>query len=69
MDQSWYSKRAILAAVYSTTLLFWLRDASGGPATEEFLDRRLQGVARIGKLKRTLSLDRLRPQGRLNITA
>ncbi|WP_240759371.1 COQ9 family protein [Lichenicoccus roseus] len=62
VDQSWYSKRAILAAVYSTTLLFWLRDASGGPATEEFLDRRLQGVARIGKLKRTLSLDRLRPQ-------
>ena len=27
-DWSWYSKRAILAGVYSTTLLYWLRDDS-----------------------------------------
>ena len=48
-DISWYSKRAILTGVYSTTLLFWLRDESGGPATEAFLDRRLAGVARFGR--------------------
>lgn len=48
-DISWYSKRAILAGVYSTTLLFWLRDGSGGPATEAFLDRRLAGVASFGR--------------------
>jgi ubiquinone biosynthesis protein COQ9 len=48
-DASWYSKRAILAGVYSATLLFWLRDESGGSATEAFLDRRLAGVARFGR--------------------
>lgn len=51
-DFSWYSKRAILAGVYSATLLFWLRDDSeDGAATLAFLDRRLAGVARIGKLR------------------
>ena len=48
-DMSWYSKRAILSGVYSATLLFWLRDNSGGPDTEAFLDRRLAGVARFGR--------------------
>jgi ubiquinone biosynthesis protein COQ9 len=46
-----HSKRAILAAVYSATLLFWLRDGDM-LATEAFLDRRLAGVARMGKLTR-----------------
>ena len=51
-DFSWYTKRAILAGVYSATLLFWLRDDSAdGTATAAFLDRRLQGVGRIGKLR------------------
>ena len=48
---SWYSKRALLAGVYSTTLLYWLRHGSG-PATEAFLDRRLAEVARLGRLRR-----------------
>lgn len=49
---SWYTKRAILTAVYSATLLFWLRDQSPDDAdTLAFLDRRLAGVARIGRLK------------------
>ena len=51
-DFSWYTKRAILASVYSSTLLFWLGDGSDGEATLAFLDRRLAGVARIGKLRR-----------------
>jgi ubiquinone biosynthesis protein COQ9 len=55
-DFSWYTKRAILGAVYSATLLFWLADRSpDGEATLAFLDRRLAGVARIGKLRRRLS--------------
>jgi ubiquinone biosynthesis protein COQ9 len=94
-DFSWYTKRAILAAVYGATLLFWLRDAArdqpqdqsgadklrtGKPraetlgaddtgadtpradtprpdeagevdaATLAFLDRRLAGIGRFGKL-------------------
>ena len=63
-DFSWYTKRAILASVYGATLLFWLRDDSDGDAaTLEFLDRRLAGVARIGRLRRETSktLRRLLP--------
>ncbi len=51
-DFSWYTKRAILTAVYSATLLYWLRDMSDDDAaTLEFLDRRLAGVGRIGKMR------------------
>lgn len=54
-DFSWYTKRAILAGVYSATLLYWLRDASEDDFdTLEFLDRRLADVARIGKVRRRL---------------
>ena len=49
-DFSWYTKRALLAAVYGATLLYWLRDASeDDAATLGFLDRRLAGIGRIGK--------------------
>ena len=49
-DFSFYTKRATLAAVYSSTLLAWLADTSGDPAViEGFLDRRLGDVARIPK--------------------
>lgn len=64
-DASWYSKRAILAAVYGTTLLYWLRDyGEDDTATLEFLDRRLAGVGRIGKLRAKVSdlQARLRPR-------
>ena len=55
-DFSWYTKRAILTAVYTATLLFWLADDSDdAAATLAFLDRRLGGVARIGKLRRRAS--------------
>jgi ubiquinone biosynthesis protein COQ9 len=51
-DFSWYTKRAILAAVYSATVLYWLRDMSeDDAATLAFLDRRLAGVGRIGRLR------------------
>ena len=51
-DGNWYSKRATLSAVYSTTLLYWLGDDSDGHrATWEFLDRRIGDVMRIETLK------------------
>ena len=51
-DFSWYTKRASLMAVYSATLLYWLRDYSGDDsATTEFLDRRLAGLGRFFKLR------------------
>jgi ubiquinone biosynthesis protein COQ9 len=51
-DFSWYTKRAILAAVYSATVLYWLRDTSEDDAdTLAFLDRRLAGIGRIGRLR------------------
>jgi len=54
-DFAWYSKRAILAGVYTSTLLFWLRDMSGDDSDSiAFLDRRLADVARIGKARKSL---------------
>lgn len=63
-DFSWYTKRAILAGVYGSTLLFWLRDFSFDSAdTLAFLDRRLAGVGRIGRMRgrATGLLQRMRP--------
>jgi ubiquinone biosynthesis protein COQ9 len=52
-DFSWYTKRATLAGIYAATLLFWLRDdGEDDAATLAFLDRRLEGVARFGRLRR-----------------
>lgn len=63
-DFSWYTKRAILTGVYVSTLLFWLGDQGDGDvATLAFLDRRLAGVGRIGRLRRRAEAawSRLRP--------
>ena len=52
-DFSWYTKRAILTAVYGATVLYWLRDAGeDDTATLAFLDRRLSSVRQIGDLRR-----------------
>ena len=53
-DYNFYTKRALLAGVYSSTLLFWLNDKSeDSSATWAFLDRRigevLQVAGRLGK--------------------
>ncbi len=55
-DYNYYSKRALLAAVYNATLLIWLDDQSEDLRdTKAFLDRRLSGVVstfgRIGNLR------------------
>ncbi|WP_282093785.1 COQ9 family protein [Epibacterium ulvae] len=54
-DANWYSKRATLSAVYSTTVLFWLGDdSSDHHATWEFLDRRIENVMGFEKVKAQL---------------
>ena len=62
-DFTWYTKRAILTAVYAATLLYWLRDRDDEEATLAFLDRRLAGVGRIGAVRRRAEawIGRLRP--------
>lgn len=51
-DINWYTKRATLSAVYSTTVLYWLGDTSDGhQATREFLDRRIDNVMQFEKIK------------------
>ena len=51
-DFNFYTKRATLAGVYSSTLLYWLNDRSpGAEATWAFLDRRIDDVMKIEKLK------------------
>ncbi|MBR9838915.1 COQ9 family protein [Salipiger thiooxidans] len=51
-DFNWYTKRATLSGVYSSTVLFWLGDDSiDHQATWDFLDRRIEDVMRIEKTK------------------
>ena len=55
-DFSFYTRRISLAAVYTTTLLFWLNDKSNNNIeTEFFLDRRLKDISKFSSLKRPLS--------------
>ncbi len=50
-DFNYYSKRGLLAGVYSATVLYWLDDKSEGQeATWEFLDRRIADVMRVPRL-------------------
>lgn len=54
-DFNFYSKRLMLAAVYSSTLLVWLDDHSAGhEATWQFLDRRIEDVMKIEKANHQL---------------
>jgi ubiquinone biosynthesis protein COQ9 len=65
-DFSYYTKRSLLAAVWSSTFLFWLDDRSDGlEATWGFLERRIDNVMQIGSLRSRIE-DRLKGLGRLN---
>jgi ubiquinone biosynthesis protein COQ9 len=51
-DFNFYSKRAILAGVYTSTLMRWFTDASEDEAaTHEFLSARIENVMQFEKLK------------------
>ena len=55
-DFSFYTRRVSLAAVYTSTLLFWLNDNSNNNfETEIFLERRLKDINKISSLKKPLS--------------
>ncbi|MFP7672586.1 COQ9 family protein [Marivita sp. S0852] len=54
-DINWYTKRATLSGVYSSTVLYWLGDDSlEHQATWAFLDRRIGDVMQIEKTKAQL---------------
>ncbi len=56
-DFNYYTKRALLAAVYGATLLHWLDDDTPGQeATWAFLDRRIGDVMRIQKARGRLGI-------------
>ncbi len=51
-DVNWYTKRATLSGVYSSTLLFWLGDDSPDHQNSwAFLDRRIENVMQFEKFK------------------
>jgi ubiquinone biosynthesis protein COQ9 len=65
-DYNYYSKRSLLAAVWTSTFLFWLEDRSDGFRDSwAFLDRRIGDVMQIGALRARVG-DALRSLGRLN---
>jgi|JI10StandDraft_1071094.scaffolds.fasta_scaffold481298_2 ubiquinone biosynthesis protein COQ9 len=52
-DVSWYTRRGLLAGVYSSTLVYWMNDRSVGHADSwAFLDRRIGDVMRIPQIRR-----------------
>jgi ubiquinone biosynthesis protein COQ9 len=54
-DYNHYTKRTILSAIYSATLLHWTQDDSADfAATRAFIDRRIDGVMRFEKAKSRL---------------
>lgn len=51
-DLNWYTKRMTLATVLAATVLYWLGDNEEGfPDTREFVDRRIDDVMQIEKVK------------------
>jgi ubiquinone biosynthesis protein COQ9 len=59
-DVNYYTKRATLAGVYSATVLYWLGDDTpDAAATWSFLDRRIEDVMRIEKVKANPVVKRL----------
>ena len=59
-DINWYSKRAILSAVYASALLIWVRDFSDSHSdTSEFVDRRISDVMRFESTKSKIRSSRL----------
>lgn len=50
-DFNFYTKRGLLAGVYTATLFFWLNDKSeGAAATWNFLDRRIAEVMKVPQM-------------------
>lgn len=55
-DYNYYTKRALLAAVYGATILYWLDDESvDSEETWSFLDRRVDGILKVPELQSRLT--------------
>jgi ubiquinone biosynthesis protein COQ9 len=55
VDFNYYTKRSLLLAVYTSTLLYWLKDNSEGHKESwEFLERRIKNVLSIETYKQKL---------------
>ena len=51
-DFNYYTKRALLAGVYGSTMVYWFSDSSDGNAdTWTFLDARIDDVMKVQKLR------------------
>ena len=56
VDFNFYTKRALLGVVLTSTTLYWFDDKSQGHgATWTFLDRRINGVMKIPKIQSKIS--------------
>jgi ubiquinone biosynthesis protein COQ9 len=65
-DYSYYTKRSLLAGVWTSTFLFWLEDRSEGFRDSwAFLDRRIADVMQIGAMRARVG-EALRRLGSLN---
>lgn len=54
-DFGYYTKRALLAGVWTSAVFYWLADKSEGNAeTWAFIDRRIADVLRLGEFRRRL---------------
>lgn len=59
-DLNWYTKRATLSGVYSSTVLYWLGDQSmDHAATWAFLERRIDDVMRFERAKKAMRENKL----------
>ena len=55
-DYNYYSKRTLLTGVYGSTILYWLSDNDDQfLATRNFLERRINNITIIPRVKRALS--------------
>lgn len=55
-DYNFYTKRMLLAGVYGSTLLYWLRDTSDeASATQAFLAKRIDNVLTFGSAQRKVT--------------
>jgi ubiquinone biosynthesis protein COQ9 len=56
-DYNKYTKRSLLCGIISTATLFWLKKGNNSRDNlEEFLDRRIENVMQLNKIKRKLKI-------------
>lgn len=55
-DYNWYTKRGLLAGVYSSTLFYWMNDSSiEYEKTWAFLEQRIDNVMKLGAMPKKIT--------------